>query len=316
VRALVTGPTGFLGRHLVATLEAAGIDCLGLARRAPAAGTLGCPVEVVDLTDAARVAALVDDFAPTHVFHMAGSLRRPGMPPEALIDANVALTEALMSVVAARDPAPIVVVPGSAAVYGRPEVLPITETHPIAPLDGYGASKAAQEIVVERHHRGSGCPIRILRIFNLVGPGQPTALLASSIAHQIVAAEHGGPATIEVGNLAAKRDLVDVRDAAAAALAAACAPGPRIVLNVCSGRSTSMLDVADLLVARARVPVEVIQQSSRLRPHDVPDHVGDPTLARETIGWSPRVAIETSLVDCLDFWRADENAPAGAQGRA
>lgn len=309
MRALVTGAAGFLGDHVRRTLEARGVEHLGLARSAGARSQAG-RIEPLDLHDAGRLERCVREFRPTHVFHMAGTLR--GGDAAAMFDANVVVTEELMSALRRLDTAPVVVLPGSAAVYGRPRALPIDEEHPVAPQDLYGVSKAAQELVVDQHHRAWGCPVRIMRIFNVVGPGQPDTLLASSVARQIVANESGAGHPIEVGNLDGRRDLVDVRDVARACVDAARLGGTRWVLNVCSGESVAMRECVERLVALARAPVEVIQRESRLRDHDVPDHRGDRRRIEEVLGWRPTTALGASLADLLQWWRGRMAPTPGA----
>ncbi|MEQ8662314.1 MAG: NAD-dependent epimerase/dehydratase family protein [Gammaproteobacteria bacterium] len=304
MRALVTGSNGFLGRHVAGALRAQGHAVHGVVRAHAAGGVAAHAVTRLDYADADALAGLLADYRPSHVFHCAGALRTPGLDAAALITANVTVTEQVLAALATGAPAAVVVLPASAAVYGRPQVLPIDETHPIAPLDLYGVSKAAQELVVEQHHRARGCPLRILRVFNVVGPGQPPTLVAASMARQIALIERGELARLEVGALASARDLVDVRDVARACVAAALLDTDRALLNVCSGHATTMEDCLALLRGFARVPFEVARSATRLRPHDIAEHRGDPTRINATLGWRPGIALADSLRDLLEDWRA------------
>ncbi|MEQ8231622.1 MAG: NAD-dependent epimerase/dehydratase family protein [Gammaproteobacteria bacterium] len=307
MRALVTGSNGFLGRHLADLLLAQGHDVHGVVRPRPAVSVAARPahaVTVLDFAAADTLDTLLAEYRPSHVFHCAGSLRTPGLDAASLITANVTVTEQLLAALARCAAAPVVVVPASAAVYGRPQALPIDEDHPIAPLDLYGVSKAAQELVLEQHHRAWGCPIRILRVFNVVGPGQPPTLVAASMARQIALVERGERARVEVGNLSSARDLVDVRDVARACVGAAQLDAGRIVLNVCSGRATPMEDCLAALREAARVPFDVVRSATLLRPNDVPEHRGDPARIAAVLGWQPAIAFADSMRDLLVDWRA------------
>jgi GDP-4-dehydro-6-deoxy-D-mannose reductase len=310
VHALVTGVTGFLGQHLARALHARRLDFTGVSRRARVSST--GDMRPLDLHDQAGVQALLDEVRPTHVFHLAASLRTPGQDAESLIRSNVTATQHFMEVLARRDDAPVLVLPSSAAVYGRPQELPITESHPVAPLELYGVTKAAQELIMEQYHRTWGCPIRILRVFNMIGPGQPTSLVAGSIAYQIARVERGEQAKIEVGDLSTKRDLVDARDVAAACIDAALHDAGRLVLNVCSGVSTRTQDCVDQLRAASPASIKLVRRDKRLRHNDLADHRGDPDLILRTLGWRPTVPVRDSMADLMAYWRqrvAEGNGP-------
>jgi len=75
--------------------------------------------------------------------------------------------------------------------------------------------------------------------------------------------------------------------------------------NVCSGRAVAIRDVLDLLVARARVPIRVQVDPARFRPNDVPLLLGDPTRLRDELGWAPKIPLEQTLDDVLQYWRRE-----------
>ena len=62
-------------------------------------------------------------------------------------------------------------------------------------------------------------------------------------------------------------------------------------------------DVLEMLVAHARVPIRVRIDSTRFRPHDVPQLLGDPTRVRDELGWRPAIPLEQTLDDVLGYWR-------------
>jgi GDP-4-dehydro-6-deoxy-D-mannose reductase len=73
--------------------------------------------------------------------------------------------------------------------------------------------------------------------------------------------------------------------------------------NVCSGRAVAIGDVLEMLVARARVPIRVHVEQGRFRPHDVPLLLGDPSLLRAELGWTPAIPLERTVEDVLEYWR-------------
>jgi GDP-4-dehydro-6-deoxy-D-mannose reductase len=116
-----------------------------------------------------------------------------------------------------------------------------------------------------------------------------------------------------VGNLDAVRDFTDVRDVVRAYWAlleagTAGAPRPDSVYNVCTGRGVRLGDLLGRLVALAGVEVEIRQDPGRFRPADIPVLVGDPSRLRRATGWEPRLALDRTLGDLLEDWRARVSA--------
>ncbi|WP_333835303.1 GDP-mannose 4,6-dehydratase, partial [Rubrimonas sp.] len=146
------------------------------------------------------------------------------------------------------------------------------------------------------------------RPFNHTGPGQDERFVAPAFAAQIARIEAGkAPPAIRVGNLDAERDFLDVRDvveAYASALLGARSIAPGTVINLASGAPRRIRDLLDALRARARAPVAVETDPTRLRPSDTPRTAGDAARARAMLDWAPRIPWETTLDDLLADWRA------------
>jgi GDP-4-dehydro-6-deoxy-D-mannose reductase len=108
--------------------------------------------------------------------------------------------------------------------------------------------------------------------------------------------------------LTARRDLTDVRDMVRAYVALMKKGVRGEAYNVGSGSAVSMAHVLDLLRAECRIPVEVVTQASRLRSADVSVLVADSTKVRRATGWSPRIPLQQTLRDTLDYWRRREGS--------
>jgi GDP-4-dehydro-6-deoxy-D-mannose reductase len=194
-----------------------------------------------------------------------------------------------------------VVVTSSALVYRRSDA-PIDERTPLGPEGPYAVSKFAQDRLAAcfsgRLH------VVVARAFNHIGPRQTADFLASAVAQQVAEIERGvRDPEVRVGNLSAKRDFTDVRDVVSAYRGLAALGRSGEEYNVCSGRAVAAQAIVEGLVARARVPVAVVTDPARFRPVDVPVVVGSAARLQSLSGWQPRISMEQTLDDLLDWWR-------------
>lgn len=315
MRVLVTGGNGFVGSHVVAALRARGDDVFSARRSPEGAGHLA-----LDLSDAASVARVVERARAQIVFHLAAQAFVPEAiaDPLATYETNVLGTARLLEALRAlRDgggPAPRVVVASSAEVYGPrpPEAGALDESLALRPANPYGASKAAAEALAQGTARTYGLDVVIARGFNQIGPGQDPRFVVPSFARQLAAIAQGGvEPVLHVGNLEARRDFLDVRDAVEAYLLLAERGERGEAYNVCSGRATPIREVLRLLIGRAGLPVEIRQDPARMRPSDNPLIVGNPAKLSARTGWTPRYGLEESLRAVYDDARARAVPAAG-----
>lgn len=289
MRALVTGASGFVGPHLVAALSDAGWDAV--------------PCDA-DLGDAAGLRATIERARPDVVFHLAAQSFVPEslQAPERTYEVNVLGTARLFAAMRAASGGgriPRLLFTSSAEVYGARDAseMPLVETLAPRPMNPYAASKAAAEAVLLGELHAFGGDVVIARAFNHIGPGQSDRFAIASFALGLARIAAGGPNVLEVGNLDAQRDVLDVRDVARAYVALATGGRSGEIYNVCRGAAISMRDLLGTLVAIARVPVEIRIDPSRLRPSDVPLSVGSNEKLVQTTGWAPRIAPADSLRD-------------------
>jgi GDP-4-dehydro-6-deoxy-D-mannose reductase len=283
-RALVTGGTGFLGSHLARELAENGFDVR-------AVGSPGG-----DVTDPEAMRRLVAEARPTHVFQLAGV--REGTLDE-LLRVNVYGTVNLLEAVATEAQTARTVVVGSAAEYGEATREPVDEDHPLQPRTDYGVAKAAQELAAVAVAARRGLYVTRVRLFNLLGPGEPTSFVASAIAARIAAIQSGTASPpLRTGDLTTRRDFVDIRDAARALRLAATRGAGGAVYNVCSGRATPIRTLVDELLALAGldVPVESDAGSAAL---NVRGYAGTAERLRAATGWEPERSLAGSLADVL-----------------
>ncbi len=295
MKAVVTGSSGFVGRELVAHLEAAGDEVVGLDRAAGA-----------DVTDAGALRDLLARHRPHAVYHLAAISHIGGSWSAAAQVFRVNAEGTLNVLVAARDAGvERVLVVGSADEYGvvNDGDLPLTEEAPLRPVTPYGASKVAAEYLGLQSFLGDGLPVIRVRSFNHTGPSQPEHFLVPALARRIATAEREGRKEASVGSLEPVRDFLDVADVVAAYRLLVERGSPGEVYNVCSGVGRRVADIAEALLAMARHAIELVPDPALVRPVDVPRLVGDNTRLRTATGWSATIPFEDTLAAILTRWR-------------
>jgi GDP-4-dehydro-6-deoxy-D-mannose reductase len=304
---LLTGGTGFVGRHLAPRLAKA----FPHMRHVMIARTSNEDVQSwdrfkVDLADADALTAAVGILRPAMVVHMAAqsSVGQASQAAELTWRINTLASLTLAAALARHAPAATVLLTSTAEVYGASfRDGPARETTPAAPGNSYAISKLAAEQIFHDILPGKARLI-VARAFNHSGRGQDERFVLPSWAAQIARAEAGfAPATIKVGNLSAARDFLhveDVVDAYVSLLNAAPRLGLRTTVNVASGKAVPLQGLLDGLRARAKRSMSISKDPARMRPSDIPIAVGDIERLSELTGWRPVLGIDRILDDVLD----------------
>ena len=312
LRVLITGISGFAGSHLAEKLVADGSEVHGFALEAPPFPNLASVTGEVrihrgDICSLDDLRAAMRAARPDVVLHLAGQAvpTLAALDPVAAVRVNVLGTASVLASLS-EWPDTAVVLASSGDVYGTPDRSPVTEDAPVAPTNPYAATKVAAEALTRdlggREHR----PVVILRATNQIGPRQHEALAASAFAKQIAEAEAGRAApVVRHGSLDARRDFIDVRDMADAyARAAAIREPGASIFNVGTGHAVGIDEILTTLIGHARIPIRAELDPERVRAGVAPALALDASRFRARTGWQPRIALETSLHDLLDYWRA------------
>ena len=125
-----------------------------------------------------------------------------------------------------------------------------------------------------------------------------------SLLRRITEAERTEHDEVTVGNLDPVRDVSDARDVVRAYRLLVDRGVPGEAYNVCSGRGASVAELAQLLLARARRPLQLVSDPALVRPVDVPRLIGDPRKLRAATGWTPAITLEQTLADVLEEARS------------
>jgi GDP-4-dehydro-6-deoxy-D-mannose reductase len=326
-RILITGITGFAGSHLAdyALAEHPDVEVYGTYRwrsRRENIDHLEGRIRLLecDLGDMTALRAALERARPDAIFHLAAQSFVPSSwtAPAETFHINVTGQIHLFEAIRSLGMDPVVQLACSSEEYGlvHKEETPITEQNPLRPLSPYAVSKVAQDFLGYQYFKSYGLRAVRTRGFNHEGPRRGEVFVMSNFARQIAAIEAGGrEPVIRVGNLDSVRDFTDVRDMVRAYWLAATRGEPGEVYNIASGRGITIREMLDRLLAMSTVEVRVETDPARLRPSDVEVLLGDASKFRAATGWEPRIPLEQTLADSLDYWRgrlAAGRVPVGA----
>lgn len=308
MRALITGISGFVGGYLVEHLLATGEwEIYGVAREQV---DLGSSIHTVaaDLTRQDAVKSMLAQARPDVVFHLAAqsNVHQSFSTPEATLLTNVLPELYMFEAVRQLGLDPLLLIVGSNEIYGHvePGDLPIDEDAPLRPVSPYAVSKAAQDLLAYQYHASYGLRTLRLRPFNHIGPRQREQFVASAFAAQIARIEAGQQEPLlRVGNLEAERDFTDVRDIVRAYTAAARHGRVGAAYNIGSGQAVSIRWLLDTLLSFSSCDIAVQPDPARMRPADIPRVVCDSSRFRHDTGWEPRIPLDQTLHDILNYWR-------------
>ncbi len=301
MRVLVTGSRGFVGRHVMAGLRAAGHEALGLivATERP----VRPPYEFEgDICDVNRMRGLVRDLRPDACLHLAGVAFVPvsWSKPEMVFEVNVQGTLNVLEAFRSEQPEARVLVISSSEVYGRQASnQPLTEDAPLNPDNLYAVSKMAADLTALLYTRRYGMAVMTARPCNHIGPGQSADFVVPAFARQVAEIASGRiEPRLRVGNLESTREFLDVRDVASAYRLILERGAAGRAYNVGSGQSVRIGLLLERLCAMAGIQPALEVDPARYRPTDI-HPVLDATRLRQDTGWIPRYELDQTLADVL-----------------
>ena len=322
-RALVTGADGFIGSHLVERLVTEGAEVRALCLYT-SSGTHGWLDESTpDVRDAVdlrlgdvRDAGLVRDLVEgcDLVLHLASLIAIPHsyLAPASFVETNIG--GVLNVLEAVRASGATMINTSTSEVYGTPDSVPISETHPLRAQSPYAASKIAADKLCESYAASFDVEVATLRPFNTYGPRQSMRAVIPTVLTQLLA----GATEVRLGSLSPRRDFTfvsDTVDGFVRAAAAGMQPGETVQLG--TGRTVSVGEVVDLCRrVTGREDAEVIVEEERVRPEasEVEVLLSNPSVAHDRFGWTPEVKLEDGL-RATAAWIADRRLDVAAAAR-
>ena len=297
--ALVTGIGGQDGGYLAEQLLAGGAQVHGLVREQDRRELAGVSLHIGDLTDHADVADLIDEIEPDEIYNLAGisSVARSWQEPVATGEVSGLAVAGLLQAAlqtSRRLGRPVrVVQAGSAEIFGNPATSPQDESTPIAPVTPYGAAKAFAHHLVGVY-RGAGLFASSVILYNHESPRRPDTFVTRKITSTVAAISRGEASELVLGNTDARRDwgwAPDYVDAMVRAARAAEADD----YVIATGEAHSVADF--VAAAFSRVEISdwrgyVRVDPAFVRPVDAVELVGNPSRARQKLGWAPTLRFD------------------------
>lgn len=314
-RVLITGGAGFIGSQIAELLAAEQVSqlvCLdNMVRGRPENLAAAGPLQLVegDIRDQPLLDRLVAD--SDIVFHMA-ALRitqcaaEPGHGFEVMAKATFDLLESCVAHKVEK-----LVAASSASIYGMADHFPTTESdHPYGNRTLYGAFKMFNEGLLRSFNDMYGLAYCAMRYFNVYGPRMDIHGKYTEVLIRWMERIEQGLAPIIFGDGLQTMDFVHVRDIAAANVAAAKADASDEVFNVASGTETSLLQLAQALLAAMGRPDLAIEHAPERSVNPVPRRLADTSKAEKLLGFKTTIGLEEGLRELVAWWRAERRAVA------
>jgi UDP-glucose 4-epimerase len=318
-RTLVIGGLGFIGSNLARELAEAGavvhlVDALLPGYGGNRANVAGLEdrvkITIADVRDARLLPALLSE--QDVLFNLAGqtshldSMRDPYTDLEINCVAQLSILEACR----AHNPELKVVFASTRQIYGKPDYLPVDESHPIRPVDVNGINKTAGEWYHLLYGEVYGQPVCVLRLTNTYGPRMRVADARQTFLGVWLRHVLAGREITVYGEGTQRRDLNYVDDAVRALLLAAArdeANGE--VFNLGDAHVVDLRSLAELLIEiNGSGSLRLVPFPPDLKQIDIGDYYADFSKIRDRLGWSPAVSLGDGLARSLEFYRAHGSA--------
>lgn len=300
---LVTGAGGFIGSHLVEALveRQAKVRAFvhynsrndpGLLSLLPKAVFKEIELVFGDLRDPSAVRRAAEGTAT--VFHLGAvisipySYRHPYEVAETNLMGTLNVLQACRELEIKR-----LVHTSSSEVYGTALQVPIREDHPLQGQSPYSASKIGADKLAQSYYCAYDLPVVTLRPFNTYGARQSSRAIVPTIITQALAGDE-----VRLGNTAPSRDLTHVADIIQGFLAVAQTPGIEgETFNIGTGSEISIAELSQWIIRLVGRDVEVVVEDDRRRPgrSEVLRLLSDSSLARERLGWEPKISLDDGL---------------------
>lgn len=314
---LITGFSGFVGRHFVECLENKGKSCLIKSLdihdpnfRFDQYKNVKISFEKINLLSKDHVEYVINEFQPNYILHLASfsSVAFSWKEPVQSFQNNTNIFLNLIDAVRKLNIDTRILSIGSSEEYGNVNDadLPLTEDQKLNPVSPYAVARVSQEYLSRIFINGYGMDIIMTRSFNHIGPMQRSIFFVSSIAKQLVELKKAGKkrGKIVTGDVSIVRDFTDVRDIVDAYELLLKEGKKGHIYNVCSGIGLSLKDLIDMMAEELNIEVDIIVDNRLIRPADNKKIIGSNEKIKRELGWRNTIPLKQSLKDILLYWES------------
>jgi len=313
-RVLITGGLGFIGSTLARELVEAGANVTLVDSLLPDYG--GNVANIAGIED--RLSVNISDVRDEHslrtlikgqhvLFNLAGQTSHLDSmsDPYTDLEINCRSQLSILEVCRHHNPDVKVVFASTRQIYGRPQYLPVDESHPIAPVDVNGINKTAGEWYHLLYGRVYGLRVAVLRLTNTYGPRMRVVDARQTFLGYWFRRILSGEELLVYGDGQQRRDLNYVDDAVRAFLLVAASDDANgEVFNTGDDRVVALVELARLLVeANNGGSYRVVPFPAEREAIDIGDYYADFSRIRATLGWEPMVSLEEGLARSLEYYR-------------
>lgn len=317
MRIYITGIAGFVARHFVEMLSTADdtFQVLGIYNSTPPNFTTenfsNVKLEFLqcDLRNKEAVKRSIKDFRPHYILHLASkssvaySWQKPG---ELVLENSEIFINILESLRELKSKCRMLSV-GSAEEYGiiAGKSLPLKETYRTNPVSPYGAARVLQNNLVNIYSTNYGLDLIHTRSFNHIGAFQNKNFVIGSFVNQISEQLEEGKKdlTLIVGDIEVIRDFTDVRDVVRAYYDLLQFGHTGETYNVCSGKGYKLKNIIRIFENITGASITTVTNKNNFRPSENKEIVGSYEKLHEATGWEPKISMEKTLTDLLEYWR-------------
>lgn len=294
---LITGATGFVGRHTLRALSRSGAEIVAVTRGAPGEALPGVRWVRADLTAAEEAARLAREAQATHLVHLGwravhGDVANSKENLDWLVHSLV-LARAFAEAGGKR-----IVGCGSCFEYDWSGGICREDVTPIAPATFYGTAKHALHVALAGFAKQANISLGWARVFFVYGADEHPSRLVAAVTRSLI---EGRPAETSHGRQI--RDYLHVDDVGEglAALTLSDASG---AFNIAGGRTTTLKDIIGEIAEQVGRPDLVRLGAKPTQPFEPPIIVGDPTKSRNTLGWEAKIDLKAGVAQTISGMRA------------
>jgi len=260
----------------------------------------------LDLKNYQNVKNKLKKIKPDLIFHLASNADVRGSFDEPIkhTENNNIITVNLLEAIRQLKLKTLIIICSTSEVYGNvsKKNLPITENHPITPINPYAVTKTFQDLMAQVYSKSFNINVIITRMFSYTNARRKN-LFQTSFARQIVDIEKAKTNVLKHGNLKSIRTFVDIEDAMEAYWLTAKKGKIGEIYNIGGEKVISVKDFLNTLIKLTQKKINCKPDKKLFRPEDIGIQISDSSKFKRHTGWKPKINFKKSVDKLLNYCR-------------